>query len=141
MALKVDRLQKEMKKNEAELWKIENDKKILIRKNKELDKKITGQRLLQRGEILESYLKEPLTLVDEDIYELLRFLFSSPEAKKKEVDLLSRRKEKIIGAENKADAVKGAVIGGGLGSISRDISGNGYIEKETGIAAVSGAGL
>lgn len=110
MPMKIDRLRLEQGRKLALLQKKRDEEKILIRQTKELDRKLRTHRLCQRAGILESYLKEPLTLEDEDIAELIGFIFSHPDVRKKEEELLSKRQEKIIGNEMVPAEVKGEAM-------------------------------
>lgn len=62
---------------EAKLQKVAEKKKDLEAEKKVLLERVETERLSSRGTILESFLKEPLILTNEDISSLLEMCFSS----------------------------------------------------------------
>lgn len=60
---------------------------------KRLTRSERTHRLCTRGGMLETFLREPILLTDDDVMELLRFLFHSEAAQKKLGLLIERRKD------------------------------------------------
>ena len=56
-----------------------NQMKILQREQAQLERKKRNHRIFTRGAMLESFLRKPLILSDEQVYQLLKIAFSSPE--------------------------------------------------------------
>ena len=76
--------------------------KQLQQEIKRLTRSERTHRLCTRGGMLEAFLKEPTLLTDDDVMELLRFLFHS-EAAQKKLDLLietRRDEEQLSGGED-----------------------------------------
>lgn len=78
--------------------------KILLREQAQLDRKKRNHRIFTRGAMLESFLKKPLIMTDDQVYELLKTAFSQSKVQtrettflKEEIDSLNRRT-----SENKA---------------------------------------
>lgn len=87
---------------EAKLLKISEKKKGLEAAKKALQDKAETERLSSRGMILESFLKEPLVLTNEDISSLLGLMFRSSFSQKRLDELISARKG--LPVENATDA-------------------------------------
>ena len=58
--------------------------KILHREKTELDRKKRSHRLFTRGAMLESFLRKPLLLTDDQVYRLLKTAFNIPEVQSQE---------------------------------------------------------
>ena len=58
--------------------------KILHREKTELDRKKRNHRLFTRGAMLESFLRKPLLLTDDQVYRLLKTAFNIPEVQSRE---------------------------------------------------------
>ena len=89
---------------EAKLQKISEKKKDLEAAKKALQDKVETERLSSRGMILESFLKEPQVLTNEDISSLLGLMFRSSFSQKTLNEKISARKG--IPVENAADATE-----------------------------------
>ena len=86
-------LRSEKAKAEQKLRSCQHREKILERQMSELNRRERVHRLCTRAGMLETFLKEPTTLTDDDVMELLTFIFHS-EAVQKKLDLLiANRKE------------------------------------------------
>ena len=77
---------------EAKLQKTLEKKKALEAERKALMERSETERLSSRGTILESFLKEPLVLTNEDISSLLGLMFRSSFSQKTLNELISARK-------------------------------------------------
>lgn len=99
MSKKLDRYKRERDSAQAQVRRYEDKEKILAYQMQQEKRKKRTHRLCTRAGKLESFLKEPLILTDDDIYELLRFLFSLPGAREKEAALTQARLEQIISGE------------------------------------------
>ena len=90
---KLEKLNRELEKSEKKLRKAINDEKALQHQLKQLTRKERTHRLCTRGGMLESFLQEPERLTDDDVMELLTFLFHSEAAQKKLDMLIDERKK------------------------------------------------
>ena len=61
-----------------------NQMKILQREQAQLERKKRNRRIFTRGAMLESFLRKPLLLTDEQVYQLLKIAFNSPEVQSQE---------------------------------------------------------
>ena len=68
--------------------------KILQREQAQLERKKRNHRLFTRGAMLESFLRKPLLLTDDQVFQLLKIAFNSPEVQAKETAFI---KEAIYG--------------------------------------------
>ena len=78
--------------------------KILLREQSQLDRKKRNHRFFTRGAMLESFLKKPLIMTDDHVYELLKTAFSQSDVQTKETTLLKEEIDSLNGKafENKA---------------------------------------
>ena len=58
--------------------------KILHREKTELDRKKRNHRLFTRGAMLESFMRKPLLMTDDQVYQLLKTAFISSEVQSQE---------------------------------------------------------
>ena len=75
--IKESKIEQQLKRTEARLNKATEEKKALKTKMKRLEEQAENERLVSRGKILESFLKEPLVLTNDDVAHLLDLLFRS----------------------------------------------------------------
>lgn len=80
---------------EAKLQKIADKKKDLEAERKSLLERAETERLSSRGLILESFLKEPLVLTNEDIKTLLGLMFRSSFSKETLDKMIRKRKGEV----------------------------------------------
>ncbi|MCH3972786.1 MAG: DUF3847 domain-containing protein [Oscillospiraceae bacterium] len=98
MNKELDRLRKEQDKAQKQLRKAQNDEKSLRHELSRLNRTERTRRLCVRAGMLETFLKEPLLLTDDDVMELLRFIFQGETVQKKLNSLIeNRRKSQEIG--------------------------------------------
>ena len=90
----------ELEKLEREKYVVERKLTAAMHKEKRLQselKRLTRSgrthRLCTRAGMLETFLKEPTTLTDDDVMELLTFIFHSETVQKKLDMLITNRKE------------------------------------------------
>ena len=95
----------ELEKLEREKYVVERKLTAAMHKEKRLQselKRLTRSerthRLCTRAGMLETFLKEPTTLTDDDVMELLTFIFHS-EAVQKKLDLLIANRKEFGAAE------------------------------------------
>lgn len=86
--MKSSKIEEQLKRTEARLQKTKEEKKALQAKKKLLAEQEENERLISRGKILESFLKEPLKLTDGDISYLLEIMFRSSFSQKKLQELI-----------------------------------------------------
>ena len=90
---KLEKLNRQKAAAEKKLIAAQHREKQLEHERKRLTRSERTHRLCTRAGMLETFLKEPTVLTDEDVMELLTFIFQS-EAVQKKLNLLieSRRK-------------------------------------------------
>ena len=66
--------------------------KILHREKTELDRKKRNHRLFTRGAMLESFMRKPLLLTDDQVYRLLKTAFNVPAVQAEEAVLINEAK-------------------------------------------------
>ena len=102
MSEKLEKLRHKQYVAERKLTAAKHKEKRLQSELKRLTRSERTHRLCTRAGMLETFLKEPTVLTDEDVMELLTFIFQS-EAVQKKLNLLieSRREtQKADGGEN-----------------------------------------
>ena len=90
--MKSSKIVEQLKRTEARLQKTKEEKKVLQAKKKLLAVQAENERLCSRGKILESFLKEPLVLNDDDVTYLLDLMFRSSFSQSKLAELIAARK-------------------------------------------------
>ena len=78
---------------EKKLTAAKHKEKRLESEIKRLTRSERTHRLCTRGGMLETFLREPATLTDDDVMELLTFIFHSEAVQKKLNMLIEKRKE------------------------------------------------
>ena len=81
-----ERIMLEQKLTEAEEreQRYAYQQKILLHEQAQLDRKKRNHRIFTRGAMLESFLKKPLLMTDEQVYELLKTAFRHQDIQSKE---------------------------------------------------------
>ena len=92
MSKELDKLRKERDRAERELRKARNDEKALAHELSRLTRNERTHRICTRGGMLETFIREPTLLENEDVMELLTFLFHSEAAQKKLSQLIEQRR-------------------------------------------------
>ena len=100
MSSKIEKLDKELHRNNQQIKAARNAEKALSREMKKLTRSERTHRLCTRAGMLESFLKEPSLLTDDDVMELLRFLFHGEAAQKKLDFLIENRKRTRVTDES-----------------------------------------
>lgn len=77
--------------------------KILKQERAQLERKRRNHRIFTRGAMLESFLRKPLLLTDDQVFQLLRTAFNSPEVSTQETAYI---KETICGMSHKMSCEK-----------------------------------
>ncbi len=79
--------------------------KILHREKAELDRKKRNHRLFTRGAMLESFMRKPLLLTDDQVFQLLKIAFNSLLVKDEETALIKKAIQGMTGetSHEKAD--------------------------------------
>ncbi|MCD7771847.1 MAG: DUF3847 domain-containing protein [Oscillospiraceae bacterium] len=99
MVEKFEKIEHDIYVTEKKLKAAENKKKALEQSVRKLTRNERTHRLCTRGGMLEAFLKQPTVLTDEDVMELLTFLFRSEEAQNKLCFLIEERVKEIESAE------------------------------------------
>ncbi len=95
MSEKLEKLEHEKYVAERKLTAAKHKEKQLQSELKRLTRSERTHRLCTRAGMLEAFLKEPTLLTDDDMMELLTFLFHS-EAAQKKLDLLIEERKKTL---------------------------------------------
>ena len=95
MSEKLEKLEHEKYVAERKLTAAKHREKQLQSELKRLTRSERTHRLCTRAGMLEAFLKEPTLLTDDDVMELLTFLFHS-EAAQKKLDLLIEERKKTL---------------------------------------------
>ena len=90
---KLEKLEREKYVVERKLTAAKHKEKRLQSELKRLTRSERTHRLCTRAGMLESFLKEPTVLTDEDVMELLTFIFQSEAVQKKLNLLIESRRE------------------------------------------------
>ena len=90
---KLEKLEREKYVVERKLTAAMHKEKRLQSEIKRLTRSGRTHRLCTRAGMLETFLKEPTTLTDDDVMELLTFIFHSETVQKKLDMLITNRKE------------------------------------------------
>ena len=99
---KLEKLKYERYVAERKLTAARHREKQLESEMKRLTRSERTHRLCTRAGMLETFLKEPTLLTDDDVMELLTFLFHGETAQKKLKELIEKRRknEETNGGEN-----------------------------------------
>ena len=81
MNKKLEKINEEIEKTEAKLWKAQQKEKMLKHQAKMLTRKERTHRLCTRGAMLESYLPHPETVTDEQVSTILKIIFQKSDSK------------------------------------------------------------
>ena len=102
MSEKLEKLKHEQYVAEKKLTAAKHKEKRLQNELKRLTRSERTHRLCTRAGMLDTYLKEPTVLTDEDVMELLAFIFQSEAVQKKLNLLIENRREtqEADGGEN-----------------------------------------
>ena len=95
MSEKLEKLEHEKYVAERKLTAAKHKEKQLQSELKRLTRSERTHRLCTRAGMLEAFLKEPTLLTDDDMMELLTFLFHS-EAAQKKLDMLIEERKKTL---------------------------------------------
>ena len=90
---KLEKLKHEQYVAEKKLTAAKNKEKRLESEIKQLTRSERTHRLCTRAGMLEAFLREPTVLTDDDVMELLTFIFHSEAVQKKLELLIENRKE------------------------------------------------
>ena len=93
MSEKLEKLKHEQYVAEKKLTAAKHKEKRLQNELKRLTRSERTHRLCTRAGMLETFLKEPTLLTDEDVMELLTFIFQSEAVQKKLNLLIENRRE------------------------------------------------
>ena len=73
-----EEIQEKIRLSEEKIRKLKQDQKILARKHSEQLRKERTHRLCTIGGMLESFLKEPKSFSNDEVYDLLKLAFNQP---------------------------------------------------------------
>jgi hypothetical protein len=95
---KLEKIEHDVYVSERKLTAAQHKEKYLREEVIKLTRSERTRRLCTRGGMLEKFLREPSLLTDDDVMELLTFLFHG-EAAQKKLNYLIESREKMIEAE------------------------------------------
>ena len=90
--MKESKIEEKLKRTEARLNKAAEEKKALKAKMKQLEEQAEKERLINRGRLLELFLKEPQFLSDDDAKSVLEYAFDLPAVQRKLSDRIKEKK-------------------------------------------------
>ena len=93
---RLEKLKQEQRTAEIRLTREKHREKQQLAEAKELTRKARTRRLCTRGGMLESFLEEPNVLTDDDVMELLTFIFDFNSVQRKLNQLILDRRETIM---------------------------------------------
>ena len=93
MSEKLEKARREKEKAERQLRNARHREKYLEHELSRLTRSERTHRLCTRGGMLETFLREPTLLTDEDVMELLSFIFHGDAAQKKLDFLIEQRRK------------------------------------------------
>ena len=96
--VKLEKLKHEQYVAEKKLTAAKNKEKRLESEIKRLTRSERTHRLCTRAGMLEAFLREPTVLTDDDVMELLTFIFHS-EAVQKKLDLLIKNRKNELATD------------------------------------------
>ena len=92
---------KQRREREEKLLKAFCDReKMLMKEEKQLERKERTRRLIERGAMVEKYLVSPLILSNEQVAEILLFAFSDQRVREVVEKKVAEAKERILGEKN-----------------------------------------
>lgn len=98
---KLEKLTRQKATAEKKLTAARHKEKQLEHELKRLTRSERTYRLCTRAGMLETFLREPTLLTDDDVMELLTFLFQSDDAKKKLDTLIEKRRKTLATDDSK----------------------------------------
>lgn len=98
MSEDLEKLEQKLKKSEKKMIAARNKAKYLEHEMKQLTRRERTHRLCTRAGMLEAFLEEPTLLTDDDVMELLSFIFRQESVQKKR-DLLIEERRKLTESE------------------------------------------
>lgn len=90
--MKKSKIEQQLKRTEARLNKATEEKKTLKAKMKQLEEQAEIERLVNRGRLLELFLREPQFLSDDDAKSVLEYAFDLPAVQRKLSDRIKEKK-------------------------------------------------
>ncbi len=90
--MKDSKIEEKLKRTEARLNKAAEEKKALKAKMKQLEEQAKKERLIDRGRLLELFLREPQFLSDDDAKSVLEYAFDLPAVQRKLSDRIKEKK-------------------------------------------------
>ena len=93
---RLEKLKQEQRTAEIRLTREKHREKQQLAEAKQLTRKARTRRLCTRGGMLESFLEEPNVLTDDDVMELLTFIFDFNSVQRKLNQLILDRRETIM---------------------------------------------
>lgn len=89
--MKESKIEEKLKRTEARLNKAAEERKTLKAKMKQLSEQAENERLVSRGQMLESFLKEPKLFSDDDAKNILEYAFGLAAVQKRVSDKIKEK--------------------------------------------------
>lgn len=83
------RLEQQIRQAQSQERYYQQQKKILLHEQSQLERKKRNHRIFTRGGMLEAFMQKPLLMSDDQVYRLLQTAFNTNEVKSMEMELLS----------------------------------------------------
>ena len=91
----LERIDQEIRKTKDEERYYSQQKKILARQGKELERKARNHRIFVRGGMLEKFLREPLLLTNDQVFRVLQESFRHDSVRDLESKLIAEATESL----------------------------------------------
>ena len=83
------RLEQQIRQAQSQERYFQQQKRILLHEQSQLERKKRNHRIFTRGGMLEAFMQKPLLLMDDQVYRLLQTAFNTKEVKAMEAEILS----------------------------------------------------
>ena len=97
---KKEEIKEKIEQNKRMLKQYCDKEKMLLREEKQLERKERTKRLIERGAMVEKYLSSPLILSNEEVAEILLFAFSDQRIREVVEKKVAEAKERILDGNN-----------------------------------------
>lgn len=83
------RLEQQIRRAQSQERYFQQQKRILLHEQSQLERKKRNHRIFTRGGMLEAFMQKPLLLTDDQVYRLLQTAFNTKEVQAMEAEILS----------------------------------------------------
>lgn len=89
------RLEQQIRQAQSQERYYQQQKRILLHEQSQLERKKRNHRIFARGGMLEAFMQKPLLLTDDQVYHLLKTAFNTKEVQDMEAELLTEAIQEI----------------------------------------------